>query len=140
MIERPKKVARSEKQIFTNEQYQQYAEEQFNNIYDYLDGKESSGSSGIFPVGAIYLSLDSTNPSSYFGGEWELIKDTFLLGAGDIYTAGDTGGEAEHTLTVDELPSHRHKAGTTNITYSGEYLGLPSARKDSNIQYNILYR
>lgn len=37
MIERPKKVARSEKQIFTNEQYQQYAEEQFNNIYDFLD-------------------------------------------------------------------------------------------------------
>lgn len=36
MIKRPKKVARSEKQIFTSEQYQQYAEEQFNNIYDFL--------------------------------------------------------------------------------------------------------
>ena len=32
----------------------------------------------------------------------------FLLAAGDIYAGGNTGGESEHTLTVDEMPSHNH--------------------------------
>lgn len=64
----------------------------------------------IYPVGSIYLSVNSTSPSSIFGGTWEQIKDTFLLGAGDDYTLGDSGGEATHTLTVNEMPSHSHDA------------------------------
>lgn len=62
----------------------------------------------IYPVGSIYLSVNSTSPSSIFGGTWEQIKDTFLLGSGDTYTAGTTGGEATHTLTVNEIPAHDH--------------------------------
>lgn len=30
------------------------------------------------------------------------------VGAGDGYELGDIGGEAEHTLTIDEMPSHHH--------------------------------
>ena len=62
----------------------------------------------VYPVGAIYMSVNSTNPGNLFGGTWEQIKDRFLLSAGDTYTAGSTGGEATHTLTVDEMPSHTH--------------------------------
>ena len=62
----------------------------------------------IYPVGSIYMSVNATNPSALFGGAWVQIKDTFLLAAGDTYDAGDTGGEAEHLLTVDEMPSHTH--------------------------------
>lgn len=62
----------------------------------------------IYPVGSIYLSVNSTDPSTIFGGTWEQIKDQFLLSAGDTYTAGATGGEATHTLTVNEMPSHSH--------------------------------
>lgn len=62
----------------------------------------------IYPVGSIYMSTDSTDPSLLFGGTWEQIKDTFLLAAGTTYAAGSTGGEATHTLTVDEMPSHGH--------------------------------
>ena len=60
----------------------------------------------IYPVGAVYISVNSTSPATLFGGTWVQIKDTFLLAAGDTYAAGDTGGEAEHTLTVDKLPEN----------------------------------
>lgn len=64
----------------------------------------------VYPVGSIYMSVNNTNPATLFGfGTWEQIQDTFLLAAGSTYTAGATGGEATHTLTVDEIPSHNHK-------------------------------
>ena len=50
----------------------------------------------IYPVGSIYMSINNTNPSTLFGGTWEQIQDTFLLSAGSTYTAGDTGGSANH--------------------------------------------
>lgn len=62
----------------------------------------------IYPVGSIYMSVNSTNPSVLFGGTWEQIKDTFLLASGDTYANGSTGGEATHTLTENEMPSHTH--------------------------------
>lgn len=62
----------------------------------------------IYPVGSIYTSVNNVNPSALFGGTWEQIKDTFLLSAGDSYTAGNTGGEASHKLTMSEMPSHTH--------------------------------
>ena len=36
------------------------------------------------------------------------LQDRFLIGAGNSYANGVTGGEASHTLTVEEMPSHRH--------------------------------
>ena len=62
----------------------------------------------IYPVGAIYMSTSSTSPASLFGGTWEQIQNRFLLAAGSSYTAGDTGGEATHTLTANEIPAHSH--------------------------------
>jgi hypothetical protein len=62
----------------------------------------------LYPVGSVYISFDPTDPGTLFGGTWEQIKDRFLLAAGDTYAAGSTGGEATHTLTVDEMPSHSH--------------------------------
>ena len=68
----------------------------------------------VYPVGSIYMSINSTSPAALFGGTWEQIKDMFLLAAGDTYDAGDTGGEATHTLTADELPAHTH--GSKSLT------------------------
>lgn len=58
----------------------------------------------LYPVGAVYISANSTSPASLFGGTWESIGGRFLLGADSTYTAGSTGGEATHTLTANELP------------------------------------
>ena len=62
----------------------------------------------IYPVGSIYMSVNSTSPATLFGGTWAQIEDTFLLSAGSTYTAGDTGGEAEHSLSSAEMPLHNH--------------------------------
>ena len=71
----------------------------------------------IYPVGSLYLSVGSASPAVLFGGTWEQIRDRFLLAAGDSFSAGETGGAAAHrhttgnfTLTVNEIPSHYHKA------------------------------
>lgn len=73
----------------------------------------------IYPVGAIFLSVSAMSPEKLFGGKWEQITDRFLLAAGSSYTAGTTGGEANHTLTVKEMPSHNHKGQVRVQGYSG---------------------
>lgn len=62
----------------------------------------------VYPIGSIYQSTKSTSPASIVGGAWRQIKAKFLLGAGNGYTLNSTGGEEEHTLTIDEIPSHTH--------------------------------
>ena len=64
----------------------------------------------FYPIGSIYMSTNQTdNPQSRFSGTyWLPIYDRFLLGAGKTYKAKATGGEATHTLTVSEIPSHYH--------------------------------
>lgn len=60
----------------------------------------------IYPVGSFYISWKSTNPATLFGGTWEQIQGKFLLGRSSSYPAGSIGGEATHTLTEAEMPSH----------------------------------
>ena len=63
----------------------------------------------VYPIGSIYISVNNTNPATLFNfGTWELIPDIFLLGAGNLYSGGATGGEIDHVLTVSEMPSHTH--------------------------------
>lgn len=68
----------------------------------------------MYPVGAIYVSTVATSPATLFGGTWEALPAGRVLLAqgtsdwGTTYSAGSTGGEAAHTLTIGEMPSHRH--------------------------------
>ena len=71
---------------------------------------------GAYPVGAIYLSVTNVNPAALFGGTWERIGGRFLLGADSTYAAGSTGGEASHTLTIDEMPRHNHEIDNLNAS------------------------
>lgn len=106
-----------------------------------INGQSVLGSGDIksYPVGSIYLSTSSATPGSLFGGTWEQIKDVFLLAASNTYHAGLTGGEATHTLTIEEMPAHSHdtelginwSSGTNtylvqytqNSSEKGRYLG-----------------
>ena len=62
----------------------------------------SGGGLEAYPIGSIYMSFNSTEPSILFGGTQERIKDRFILAAGDSYTAGATGGEATHEHTISK--------------------------------------
>ena len=77
----------------------------------------------IYPVGSIYMSVNSTNPGELFGGTWKQIQGRFLLGQGSGYSAGEIGGEANHTLTVAEMPSHYHAYATYQNGYPSSYTG-----------------
>lgn len=89
------------------------------SAYDHGGVQSVAGSTGavtlstiallLYPVGSIYTTTDASfNPNTTFGGTWTLLKNKFLVGAGEDYDLGDTGGEAAHTLTVDEMPNHDH--------------------------------
>lgn len=80
----------------------------------------------VYPVGSIYMSVNSTNPKNLFGGTWEQIQGRFLFGMNSSYPAGSTGGEITHALTIDEMPEHNHTIyypnavgpyGNANISY-----------------------
>lgn len=93
----------------------------------------------VYPVGSIYMSVNGTDPGTLFGGTWEQLEDRFLLGAGTTYTAGDTGGEAEHTLTVNEMPSHRHEilASTQGTAFGSAYINPSNGSRNSTDQTEL---
>ena len=83
------------------------------------------------PVGSIYITTDgSFDPHESWGGSWELLEDRFLVGAGNTYTLGASGGEAEHTLTEAEMPSHRHPLVWDNVSVGLNTSGSASIRLD----------
>ena len=78
------------------------------------------------PIDSYYITEENENPIDKYGGGWLQIKDCFLWATGDTtsitytengtsvtksLTLGSTGGEATHTLTTDEMPSHSHDIG-----------------------------
>lgn len=103
------------------------------HIWTYI-GNMTNYINNIYPIGSIYISTNDVNPAKIFGGTWEQIKDTFLLACGDNYSNGASGGEATHTLTIDEIPPHTHKVkisadtGWTGIAKSG---GNESTNEDT---------
>ena len=82
----------------------------------------------IYPVGSIYMSVNSADPGSLIGGTWERIKDRFLLSAGDTYAAGTTGGSAKATL-----PSHTHTLGSNAYQWWGVKRGAGSTEQGGKI-------
>ena len=80
----------------------------------------------MYPVGSLYISKNADDPATLFGGTWEQVKDCFILAAGDTYAAGTVGGEATHTLTKEEMPSHTHTTYRTMSGESGSAIYVPS--------------
>lgn len=104
--------------------------EDFNALVEnmqYLYINEGDFDVSNYPVGSIYMSVNSISPASLFGGSWERIQDKFLLAAGSSYSAGSTGGSATHTITIDEMPSHNHDLSIRLDAPTGSYYTSPPA-------------
>ena len=52
----------------------------------------------VYPVGSIYMSVNSTSPATLFGGTWVELQGRFLLGRSSSYGNGSTGGRSNLTL------------------------------------------
>lgn len=100
-----------------------------NNIFDM-----------IYPVGSVYISVNTTSPASLFGGTWTKIKGRFLYACEDSgITSGLTGGAksvsytpagtnsggavSNHTLTVDQIPSHNHSFTGSEVSTGNQSAG-----------------
>ena len=60
----------------------------------------------MYPVGSVYHSFNTTSPASIFGGSWSALNGQFLLSSNN--SIDTTGGEWNHTLSTNEIPSHTH--------------------------------
>lgn len=87
-----------------------------------------------YPVGSVYMSFNETSPAKLFGGTWVEICDennewfplfTPTNSAGG-FVAGETGGEAEVKLTVNQIPRHSHDIGVTTSAAEMPSKGLSS--------------
>ena len=77
------------------------------------------------PPTTLYWTSDPRNPGDVYGGTWKQIKDRFILAAGDTYSNGATGGSANTTLVVENLPSHNHSfTPAGEVTVGGHTHGL----------------
>ena len=93
----------------------------------YFDFMKKQLLESIYPVGTIYTSVQNVSPASFLGGTWEALNEgRVLIGAGTAHPAGETGGEENHSLSTEEMPSHNHSASTASAgshSHSGSISG-----------------
>lgn len=94
---------------------------------NYLTG--GAGAKVAWPVGSIYMSVDTRNPSAYMGfGTWvQFASGRCIIGSGTtvddrgesrVFNLNQTGGNYQHQLSTNEMPSHSHGhnlSGTTSV-------------------------
>lgn len=89
----------------------------------------------LIPTGIICMWSGSTVPIG-----WHLcdgtdgtpdLRNRFIVGAGLSYSVGNTGGEAFHTLTTNEMPSHNH-----NLEFPKEVPGTRPTSRTTLKTYN----
>ncbi len=79
----------------------------------------------LYPVGSIYMSVNATNPSAYFGGTWVAwgagrVPVGINTADGNFNTVEKTGGAATVTLTTAQMPAHTHTFTGSSATTSSK--------------------
>ena len=85
----------------------------------------------MYPVGSIYMSVNSTSPASLFGGTWTAWgsgRAPVGINTSDsnFNAVEKTGGASTHTLTTAQMPSHKHSYVVQNGGYSASGLNIPT--------------
>lgn len=113
---------------------EQVTADKLNNLVDNAEAT-SEFLEAIYPIGSIYMNAtNSGNPgtSGYFVngvsfGTWAKFAEGRMpighdAGDSDFDTAEETGGSKTHTLTVSEIPAHKHRVNTRDSS-SGQVEG-----------------
>ena len=122
-----KKIAELEKIVIDNKNELDNKIENNKTSILNLTNKENSNNVFLktYPVGSIYISTSSTNPSVIYGGTWERYgQGKTLVGLNEseseFSTVNKIGGEKTHTLTISEMPRHTHSlymnSGTDDLS------------------------
>ena len=85
----------------------------------------------MYPVGSIYISVNSTSPATLFGGTWEQIKGRFLVGAGNNGESGNANLN-KSLGTTGGTYRHQHTYGLRHNVYYGQ--GANSTSDSDSIQ------
>lgn len=98
----------------------------------------------VYPVGSIYMNVNSTNPSTLFGGTWARLEGRFLIGTGTnmrtntnatfgslgvgepAFANGETGGQYYHKLGIDEMPEHNHDTNDYTLVVNKNGVRIPT--------------
>ena len=106
-----------------------------NSIF-FVENSEVGGAESVtfldyfYPVGTYYETSDSDfNPNIAWGGIWvEDTKGKVLVAIdkdiADFNTINKIGGEKEHTLSINEMPSHQHKMSLANYNGTDNVSGV----------------
>lgn len=110
-----------------------------NNKVDKVDGRQLS-LDNVYPIGSIYLSVSSTDPSELFGGTWEVFgTGRALVGVDtsqtEFNTVEKTGGAKTHTLTTSQIPSHTHTFTGTSATTDSKGAHTHQIGTDKDVAY-----
>lgn len=96
-----------------------------NAINEVLTKVNNTALNQQYPVGRIVMFYDLNDHSDYLGFTWQrCLVGKFPVGYDssdtDFNTIGKTGGEKEHTLTLNQIPEHNHELyGTSSTSSSG---------------------
>jgi hypothetical protein len=116
------------------------------NMTNYIIDREKA----IYHVGKIVIETENINPATYLGfGTWQ------YWGAGkvpvgvdfndtDFNTSGMTGGEKTHTLTINEMPRHKHLTvgnfgGTSGDKHLPQFTYKGADWNDGDVDENAQY-
>lgn len=128
-----------------------HTQDQVNGLTDALNGKANSSHThtvsqitdmpnltNMIPSGIICM---RSGESTAIPSGWHLcdgdagtpdLRDRFIVGAGSTYEVGNTGGEATHTLAVNEIPSHNHTFTGTSHSHTGSLSSATAASAGSH--------
>lgn len=93
---------------------------QINDGMNKLVGAVNDVINIMYPVGSIYMSVNSVNPSTLFGGTWEKIEDRFLVATGTTFNLGQSGGSKDAVVV-----SHTHTQVEHTHIYESDEINKP---------------
>lgn len=77
----------------------------------------------VYPIGAVYFSRDLTSPASIIGGSWTKVEGALLGAVGGSVLLG-YGGDT--TISIDQMPKHKHSVKWSNDPNDEEEVGFNS--------------